>query len=106
MLKASQSFINSCLLKVFNDVFRSGNYPNKWSESYISPIFKSQDKKNPDNYRGIAINNSIGKLLNIVLCNRLGKFLSNHNVIHETQIIFSKKSRTSDHVFCIKMYYR
>lgn len=50
----------------------------------------------------MPINNSIGKLFNIVLCNRLDKFLSNHNVIHETQIGFSKKSRTSDYVFVLK----
>ena len=63
MLKVSQSYIDSCLLKLYNAVFASGIYPAKWSrEFYIRPIFKSEDQNNPENYRGIAINNSIGKL--------------------------------------------
>ena len=32
MLKASQSYMNPCLLKLFNAVFTSGIYPSKWSE--------------------------------------------------------------------------
>jgi hypothetical protein len=30
MLKASQSYMNPCLLKLFNAVFTSGIYPSKW----------------------------------------------------------------------------
>jgi hypothetical protein len=44
----------------------------KWSESFICPIFKSEDQNNPENYRGIAINNSIGKVFNLMtlyICN-------------------------------------
>ena len=102
MLKASRSFMLSCFLKLFNAVFRSGHYPKSWSESFICPLYKSDDPKRPENYRGIAINNSIGKLFNIILNNRLDNFFSDNNIIHRTQIGFSKKSRTSDHVFVLK----
>ena len=56
----------------------------------------------PENYRGIAINSSIGKLFNSILNNRFDKFLSENNVIKSCQIGFSKKSWTSDHVFVLK----
>ena len=102
MLKVSQIYMNPCLLKLFNAVFRSGHYPNIWSESFICPLFKSGDKKNPENYRGIAINSSIGKVFNIILCNRLDKLLLDNKIIHENQIGFSKKARTSDHIFVLK----
>lgn len=94
--------MNPCLLKLFNAVFRSGHYPNIWSESFICPLFKSGDKKNPENYRGIAINSSIGKVFNIILCNRLDKLLLENKIIHENQIAFSKKAHTSDHIFVLK----
>ena len=93
--------MNPCLLKLFNAVFRSG-HPNIWSESFICPLFKSGDKKNPENYRGIAINSSIGKVFNIILCNRLDKLLLENKIIHENQIAFSKKAHTSDHIFVLK----
>lgn len=102
MLKASQSYMSPCYLKLFNSVFRSGHYPKSWSESFIRPLYKSEDPKKPENYRGIAINNSIGKLFNIILNNRLDKFFLDNNTIHPTQIGFSRKSRTSDHIFVLK----
>jgi hypothetical protein len=43
MLKASQSYMNPCLLKLFNTVFTSGIYPSKWSESFVCPVFKADD---------------------------------------------------------------
>jgi hypothetical protein len=37
-------------------------------------IYKSGDVNNPGNYRGIAINPSLGKLFNTILNNRLDKY--------------------------------
>ena len=68
--RAAQSFMNHCLLKLFNAFFSSSHYPKQWSQSFICPLQKLDDPKKPENYRGIAINNSIGKLFNIILCNR------------------------------------
>ena len=56
----------------------------------------------PENYRGIAINLCIGKLFNTVLNNRLDKYLIDNNLINKCQIGFSKKARTSDHIFVLK----
>ena len=89
-------------MTLYNAVLASGIYPAKWSESFICPIFKSEDQNNPENYRGIAINNSIGKLFNMILYNRLDKFLLYNGIIHKTQIGFSKGACTSDHIFVLK----
>ena len=102
MLKAAQVFINPCLLKLFNTVFTAGIYPVRWLEGYTTPIFKSENPRLPKNYRGVTICNSIGKLFNIILNKRLDKYLCKNNIIHENQIGFSKKSRTSDHIFVLK----
>jgi hypothetical protein len=58
----------------------------------------------PENYPGIAINSCtcIGKLFNTVLNNRLDKHLIDNNLINKCQIGFSKKARTSDHIFVLK----
>jgi hypothetical protein len=102
LLKTAQTYLNPCLVKLFNAVFTSGIYPQIWSEGYITPIFKSENPKLPQNYRGIIICNSIGKVFNSILNNRLDKFLIENNIIHENQIGFPKKSRTSDHIFVLK----
>ena len=102
LLKTAQTYLNPCLVKLFNAVFTSGIYPQIWSEGYITPIFKAENPKLPQNYRGITICNNIGKVFNSILNNRLDKFLVENNIIHENQIGFSKKSRTSDHIFVLK----
>ena len=56
----------------------------------------------PNNYRGITIIYSLGKLFNIILDNRLTKFLDKHHVINDSQMGFTKKARTSDHMFIMK----
>jgi hypothetical protein len=50
----------------------------------------------PNNYRGITITGAIGKVFNRVLSLRLDTFLQDHNIIHESQIGFTKKARTAD----------
>jgi hypothetical protein len=41
LLKTAQTYLNPCLVKLFNAVFTSGIYPQIWSEGYITPIFKA-----------------------------------------------------------------
>jgi hypothetical protein len=48
------------------------------------------------------VSNCFGRILNIILNNRLDSFLLENNLIHESQIGFSKKARTSDHLFVLK----
>jgi hypothetical protein len=56
---------------------------------YITTIFKEENPKLPQNYRGITICNSIGKVFNSILNNRLEKILIDNNIIHENQIGFT-----------------
>ena len=58
----------------------SGNYPSRWSESFLVPIFKSEKPKLPQNYRGIAVANCFGRIFNSILNTRLDKFLAENNV--------------------------
>ena len=41
--------------KFFNSIFRKGIYPHNWKESFLVPLFKSGSRKDPFNYRGIAL---------------------------------------------------
>lgn len=102
MLKSGQTKLLPCLSKLFNLCFSNGHYPDSWSKGYISPIFKSNDPCDPNNYRGITITSNLGKLFNSILNTRLDKFLSENNLIHSSQIGFTKHARPSDHCFILK----
>jgi hypothetical protein len=81
MLNAGQYSLAPSLLKLFNNILSSGFYPDHWSTGYLSTMFKSGDRSQPENYRGIAITGCLGKLLSSMLNNRLDDFLLKHEII-------------------------
>ena len=102
MLKHGITEFIPCLRKVFNLVLSSGIYPSSWATGYISPVFKTGDSSQPENYRGITITSNVGKLFNLILNSRLDKFLDENKLINKSQIGFTKNARTQDHMFVLK----
>ena len=66
MLKSGHTVILPCLLNLFNLCFTYSYYPESWAKGYITPIFKSNDPCDPNNYRELTIKSNLGKLFNNV----------------------------------------
>lgn len=62
----------------------------------------SGDISDPNNYRGINITNIMGTLFNSILNSRLDILLSNHSIINNCQLGFTRSTRTSDHMFILR----
>jgi hypothetical protein len=101
-IKQSRQVLLPCLSKSFNSCLSHGKYPQSWAEGYISVIHKSGDAADPNNYRGITITSSVGRVFNRFLNERLDSFLKLNNIIDDCQIGFTRKARTSDHMFILK----
>ena len=102
MLKCAAPILTPWLLKLFNEIFRQGIYPQQWCTGIITSIFKAGDPQDPNNYRGLTITSCLGKVYNIILNSRLEKYIEDKNIIPDNQIGFRKKARTSDHMFILK----
>ena len=87
-LEAMRHVFNACLIE--------GKYP--WHASLITPIYKAGERKNPDNYRAIAVGSCLGKTFSIILLNRLLKFRDEHCPDPVNQLSFTKGSQTNDHI--------
>ena len=61
------------LTHLFNIVFNS-LYPEEWRFAKIITLFKKGDTSECGNYRGISVMNSIPKIYDYILCNRLSKW--------------------------------
>ena len=61
MLKSGAQYLTTSLTKLFNFILNKGSYPDSWSTGLISPIFKSGNKSDPSNYRGICVTSCLGK---------------------------------------------
>lgn len=102
MLKTGLSYLKASICKLFNLVLKCGFFPPTWCEGIITPIYKSGDRSDPSNYRGICINSCLGKLFTSVLNIRLQNHLIKENILHRAQIGFLPNHRTSDHIFTLR----
>ena len=48
-----KEFLIPYLVKIYNNIFDSGIYPESWCKGLIVPIHKKGDRSDPNNYRGI-----------------------------------------------------
>ena len=91
---------SSALLKVFNHCLSSGKYP--WHTSVITPIFKSGNPFDPENYRAIAVGSCMGKLFSSILLDRLILFKELYCPDPKEQLEFQKRAQTNDHILTLK----
>jgi hypothetical protein len=101
MIKVSEPVIINFLVKLFNTVFDSGIYPQEWTKAIIVPLHKKGANDDPDNYRGISLLSSLGKVFTTVLNSRLTKWSEANDVISEAQAGFRKGRSTVDHIFTL-----
>ncbi|UYV82484.1 hypothetical protein LAZ67_21002426 [Cordylochernes scorpioides] len=89
------------LKNISNRIINSGSYPLIWSKSIIHPIFKSGDRDNPSNYRGIALISNLSKLFTSILKSRLRNWIEGRSIIPENQAGFRKGYSCQDHIFTL-----
>lgn len=71
LLKACAYELCYPLCCIFNMSLFYGVFPDRWKLSYITPIFKSGSRAVVNNYRGVAILPTLGKLFESIVCDRL-----------------------------------
>lgn len=101
MIKFTDLKFQIAILKLFNIVLSSGIFPNIWNQGLITPLHKSGDKFDPNNYRGICVNSNLGKVLCMIINHRLLQLLTENNVLSKSQIGFLPNYRTTDHIFTL-----
>ena len=101
MIKYTDLKFQLAILKLLNTVLRSGTFPSIWNQGLLTPLHKSGDKFDPNNYRGICVNSNVGKLLCMIINQRILDFLTEKNVLSKSQIGFLPNYRTTDHIFTL-----
>ena len=102
MLKTGGKIISDSFLFLFNNILDVSCYPSLWKTDILNPIHKSNEKNNPNNFRGIALASCFGKLFTKLLRNRLQDFCDKNDIIDSCQGSGKKNTRTSDHLMVIK----
>ena len=102
LIKAGLPKLLPIMHTLFNRIVQTGIYPDPWKQGINIPIFKAGDPYDPNNYRGITLNNAMANLFCQVINNRLTNFLEQNNLLAKEQAGFRKSCRTQDQVFILQ----
>ncbi len=106
MIKKGGECLHRILNILFNRILASGTYPVAWQKSTITPIYKALDPNNPTNYRGVAVSDTLSKVLTYILNERLYNYFVENDLWSKNQNGFMKKKRCEDNVFIINSMYQ
>lgn len=92
------------ILKIMNEIMDRGIMPNEWKSSFITPIPKKGMATNIANYRGIAMQSILPKILDRLLTEKLYDHIN--KLIPRTQHGFLRKRGTMTNLLEITQYLR
>ena len=88
--------IVSGLVIIFNKLLEEGRFPELLKIAKVIPIFKSEERTDPSNYRPISLLSVFDKLLGKLMYNRLNPFFQKHNIFYKYQFGFRKNHATAN----------
>ena len=66
---------------IFEKSWLSGEVPDDWRKSYVTPIYKKGSKENPGNYRPVSLTTVPGKIMEQILLDNMLDHVRNERVI-------------------------
>ena len=94
VLKMVHHKVSIYLSKLFNLCLLSGDYPEIFKISRITPVFKKGSREMIENYRPIAIVLNLSKVFDNLIFTRIQSFFSKFNLLSENQYGFRKGKNT------------
>ena len=96
-----------CLLKLYNNIWVNGTFPETWRQSIIVPIPKSgKDTSNLQNYQPIALTSCLCKMMERMINCRLTWYLETDGLITNMQTGFRKMRGTINHLIQLETFIR
>ena len=71
-----------------------GKYPSKLKLSKITPIFKSGEDNDANNYRPISLLSNFNRIFEKIMYNRMKDYIDKHNLLYSSQYGFRKGHST------------
>ena len=101
MIKDGGELVKQSLLWLFNCML-AGHFPERLSVGLITAVYKSGDKSDMSNYRGITVGSVIAKLFAMILEQRIASWAEDHAVKAKGQAGFRKEYRTTDNIYILR----
>ena len=96
MLKMLPLELKQRTLDLYNNIF-TGHIPQQFKNSVVIPILKAgKNKTLTTSYRPISLNSCLSKIMDRIIANRLGWFVTTNKLLSNRQYGFRKGSSTTD----------
>ena len=105
-LKCCWPVIEPAIAAAFNKCIEERTFPKCLKLAKIIPIFKKEDKRNPENYRPIGLLSSIKKVFEKLLRSRMIKFWEKNSIISGNQYGLRSKRSCIDAIVSITEFIR
>lgn len=97
IIKNSKETMAELITDLINKCIEEGEFPETLKTSIITPIFKKGDNKDPINYRPVSNLNSLAKIIERFIYNRIYEFaIDKCKIISKKQFAFMKGCSTTD----------
>ena len=107
MVKHLPENAQSTLLHIFNDIWATGVFADRWRLATVKPIPKQEkDHAEPTNYRPIALTSCLCKTLERMISKRLVWYLESNDLISPIQSGFRSERSTNDHLIRLETFIR
>jgi endonuclease/exonuclease/phosphatase (EEP) superfamily protein YafD len=95
------SQMSKSMLTLLNNIYNGNEFPIEWRDCTVVPIFKKGDHLDPNNYRGIALINTLLKVITKVLASRLQTVCTSFNLLKREQVGFIKNEEGVSQAACL-----
>jgi hypothetical protein len=95
LVKFCGAELSEILAYINNESMQDGKCPDALKIAKVVPIFKAGDALSVSNYRPISILPTFSKITEKIIYSRLNKYLSDCNILHQSQFGFRSKLSTS-----------
>ena len=89
------------MLMLLNGIYSGNGFPLEWRDCTVVPIFKKGEPCDPNNYRGIALINTLLKVLTKVLAARLQTVCCDLKLIRREQVGFIRSEECTAQAACL-----
>ena len=94
LLKDAAPEVSESITYIINLTISASRIPSEWKPAKVTPIYKSGDKSDPNNYRPISVLLLISKVMERAIQSQLVAFLIRQNLLSINQSGFRKKHPT------------
>ena len=82
------------LMVIFKMTIHQNKIPGEWKKAKVTPIYKSDAKEDPKNYRPISVLPVVSKVLERLIHRQLADYFDKHSLLCRSQSGFRKKHST------------